>query len=171
MRLCLLDKTTVRVDVGGRCIRCTHVDFGMAHGHTRRPTRSLGGRPGEFCEHGGYFRTMRLGDAQATTKLISRVRKDLQEELFGIDGSPLPSLPERLRLEIRAPKPAAICPKTPSVTFSRPWRVQEIDQHEAFGQPCHHVADLTRFSERAVVSAGAALSLTPRAGQSGHVNI
>jgi hypothetical protein len=86
VRLCMIDTTTVRVDVGGRCVRCTHVDFGMAHAHTRRPTRAWEVVQ-EICERGGYFRTTRLGDAQATTKLISRVRKDLQE-LFGIDGSP-----------------------------------------------------------------------------------
>ena len=86
MRLCMLDGTTVRVDVGGRCVRCTHIDFGMAHAHTRKPTRAWEVVE-EICERGGYFRTSRLGNADATKKLIHRVSRDLQE-LFGIAGSP-----------------------------------------------------------------------------------
>jgi hypothetical protein len=86
MRLCLLDRTTVRVDVGGRCIRCTYIDFGMAHARTRKPTRAWE-IVQEICERGGYFRTRRLADADATKKLISRLSRDLQE-LFGIEGSP-----------------------------------------------------------------------------------
>jgi hypothetical protein len=86
LRLCLLDRTTVRIDAGGRCVRCTHVDFGMAHGRTRKPTRSWDVVE-EICERGGYFRTSRLGNAEATKKLVSRVSRDLQA-LFGIEGSP-----------------------------------------------------------------------------------
>jgi hypothetical protein len=86
MRVCLLDRTTVRVDVGGRCLRCTHIDFGMAHARTRRPTRSWEVVE-ELCERGGYFRTTRLADAEGTKKLINRASHDLQE-LFGIEGSP-----------------------------------------------------------------------------------
>jgi hypothetical protein len=86
MRLCLLDRTTVRIDAGGRCVRCTHVDFGMAHARTRRPTLAWEVVE-EVCQRGGYFKTSRLGNADATKKLVSRVSRDLQE-LFGIDGSP-----------------------------------------------------------------------------------
>lgn len=86
LRIYLLDNTTARVDVGGRRIRCTHVDFGMAHARTRRPTLRWEVLQ-EICEHKGYFRTSRLGNADATKKLVSRVSRDLQE-LFGIRGSP-----------------------------------------------------------------------------------
>jgi len=86
LRICLLDRTTVRVDAGGRCLRCTFVDLGMAHGQSRRPT--LGWEVlEEVCQNEGRFRTTRLGDATATRQLIHRVGRDLQE-LFGIDGSP-----------------------------------------------------------------------------------
>jgi hypothetical protein len=86
MRICMLDGTTVRVDVGGRCLRCTHVDFGMAHAHSRKPTL-LWQVVEETCEHRGYFRTSRFGNAVATKKLVNRLSRDLQE-LFGIEGSP-----------------------------------------------------------------------------------
>jgi hypothetical protein len=86
MRLCLLDGTTVRLDVGGRCLRCTHIDFGMAHAHTRKPTL-LWEVVEEICERGGYFRTSRFGNADATKKLVNRLSHDLQA-LFGIRGSP-----------------------------------------------------------------------------------
>jgi len=86
MRLCMLDGTTVRIDVGGRCLRCTHVDFGMAHAHTRRPTL-LWEVVEEICERGGFFRTSRFGNAVSTKKLVNRLSHALQE-LFGIDGSP-----------------------------------------------------------------------------------
>jgi hypothetical protein len=86
MRICLLDRTTVRIDVGGRCIRCTHVDLGMAHHRTRRPTLAWEVLE-EICERGGYFNTSRLGNANATRQLIHRVSRDLRD-LFGIEGSP-----------------------------------------------------------------------------------
>jgi hypothetical protein len=86
LRIYQLDGTTVRVDAGGRCIRCTHVDFGMAHARTRKPTLAWEVIE-EICERRGYFRTSRLGNADATKKLISRVSRDLQA-LFGIRGSP-----------------------------------------------------------------------------------
>jgi len=60
---------------------------------------------------------MRLDDAQATTKLISRVSKDLQK-LFGIDGPPLPPLPKRLRLEITLRSPRGSARGSASVTFA-----------------------------------------------------
>jgi hypothetical protein len=65
---------------------CTHVDFGMAHARTRRPTLAWEVVQ-ELCEHKGYFRTSRFGIADATKKLVSRVSRDLQT-LFGIPGSP-----------------------------------------------------------------------------------
>ena len=86
MRLCMLDGTTLRLDVGGRCLRCTHVDFGMAHAHSRKPTL-LWQVVEETCERGGYFRTSRFGNAVATKKLVNRLSRHLQE-LFGIAGSP-----------------------------------------------------------------------------------
>jgi hypothetical protein len=86
VRVCLLDRTTVRVDAGGRRIRCTHIDFGMAHVRTRLPTLAWEVVE-ETCEHGGYFKTSRLGNGDATKKLVSRVSLDLQA-LFGIEGSP-----------------------------------------------------------------------------------
>jgi hypothetical protein len=84
VRICMVDRTTVRVDVEGRCVRCTHIDFGMAHSRTRKPTR-VWEVVQEICERGGFFRTSRLGSADATKKLVSRVSRDLQE-LFGIEG-------------------------------------------------------------------------------------
>jgi hypothetical protein len=87
MRFCLIDNTSVRIDVPGRSIRCTHVDLGMAHPRTRQPTNQWE-VVWEFCEHGGYFRTSRLGNANATRQLIHRVSRHLQA-LFGIQGSPI----------------------------------------------------------------------------------
>jgi hypothetical protein len=86
VRICLLDRTTVRVDAGGRNIRCTHIDFGMAHARTRRPTLAWAVVE-ETCDKGGYFKTSRLGNADATKRLLCRVSHDLQV-LFGIEGSP-----------------------------------------------------------------------------------
>jgi hypothetical protein len=86
IRICMLDGTSARVDVGGRSFRCTHIDFGMAHARTRKPTRAWEVVE-ETCEHGGYFRTSRLGNADATKKLVNRVSHDLRE-LFGIDAPP-----------------------------------------------------------------------------------
>jgi hypothetical protein len=86
LRICLVDRTTVRVDAGGRCIRCTYVDLGMAHGRSRRPTLAWEVLE-EVCQQHGRFRTSRLGNANATRQLVHRVGRDLQE-LFGIDGSP-----------------------------------------------------------------------------------
>jgi hypothetical protein len=86
LRICLLDSTSVRVDAPGRSLRCTHVDFGMAHGRTRRPTLAWEVLE-EVCLRGGFFHTSRFGNANATKKLISRVRRDLQQ-LFDIPGSP-----------------------------------------------------------------------------------
>jgi hypothetical protein len=86
VRISLVESASARIDVGGRSIRCTHVDLGMAHARTRRPTRAWEVIE-EVCEHRGYFRTTRLGNANATKKLISRVSHHLQD-LFGIPGSP-----------------------------------------------------------------------------------
>src|ERR1019366_7427294 len=86
LRICLVDRTTVRVDAGGRCLRCTYVDLGMAHGGNRKPTLAWEVLE-ELCQHQGRFRTSRLGNASATRQLLHRVGRDLQE-LFGIHGSP-----------------------------------------------------------------------------------
>jgi hypothetical protein len=86
VRFCLLDRTTVRVDVPGRCLRCTPVDLGMAHASTRKPTLVWEVLE-EICQHKGYFRTTRFGNANATKQLLFRASQDLQD-LFGIDGSP-----------------------------------------------------------------------------------
>jgi len=86
MRVCLLDGTSVRIGAGGRCVRCTYFDLGMAHERTRKPTRAWEVL-WEVCQHGGCFRTTRLGNANATRQLIHRVSRDLQK-LFGIRGSP-----------------------------------------------------------------------------------
>jgi hypothetical protein len=86
IRLCLIDRTTVRVDAGDRRIRCSHVDFGMAHRRTRMPTL-VWEVIEETCNHGGFFKTSRFSNSDATKRLISRVSRDLQT-LFGIDGSP-----------------------------------------------------------------------------------
>lgn len=86
MRLCLLDSMSLRIDVGGRCIRCTYVDLGMAHPRTRRPTLAWEVLE-EILENGGFFHTSRLGNANATKQLIHRLSLDLQK-LFGIQGSP-----------------------------------------------------------------------------------
>jgi hypothetical protein len=86
MRICLLDRTTVRIDVGGRSIRCTHVDLGMAHWRTRRPTLVWEVLE-EICQHKGFFHTSRFGNANATKQLIFRASHDLRD-LFGIQSSP-----------------------------------------------------------------------------------
>ena len=86
LRICRIDRTTVRVDAGGRCLRCTYVDLGMAHGGNRKPTLAWEVLE-ELCQHQGRFRTSRLGNASATRQLLHRVGRDLQE-LFGIHGSP-----------------------------------------------------------------------------------
>jgi hypothetical protein len=85
VRFYRLDETTVRIDAGRRSIRCTHVDLGMAHDGTRVPTRAWEVL-WELCEHGGYFRTRRLGGENATRQTLHRFSNDLQA-LFGIRGS------------------------------------------------------------------------------------
>ena len=86
LRICLIDRATVRVDARGRCLRCSYVDLGMAHGNHRKPTLAWDVL-GELCENQGRFRTRRFGNENATRQLIFRVGQDLQE-LFGIEGSP-----------------------------------------------------------------------------------
>jgi hypothetical protein len=85
VRICLMDRSTVRVDVPGRNIRCTVVDLGMVHEVTRNPTLVWEVLE-EVCEHKGYFRTTRLGNASATRQIVRRTSLHLQA-LFGIAGS------------------------------------------------------------------------------------
>jgi len=107
LRICVVDRTTVRVDAGGRCIRCTYVDLGMAHGHNRRPTLAWEVLE-EVCQHHGCFRTRRFGNENATRQLLHRVGRDLQE-LFGIEGSPFHRYRSdcgwRVRFEVRPDLP------------------------------------------------------------------
>lgn len=86
LRLCLIDKTSVRIDYPGGSVRCTHVDFGMAHDYTREPTQPWDVL-WEICEHGGYFQTRRFGNENATRQAIHRFARQLQR-LFQIEGSP-----------------------------------------------------------------------------------
>lgn len=86
VRICRVDSTTVRIDVPGRSVRCTHVDLGMAHGSARTPTQAWDVL-WELCEHGGYFQTSRFGDESATRQAIHRFGHQMQR-LFGIAGSP-----------------------------------------------------------------------------------
>jgi hypothetical protein len=119
LRICLVDRTTVRVDAGGRCIRCTHVDLGMAHGNSRRPTLAWEVL-GELCQQHGCFRTRRFGNENATRQLVHRVGRDLQE-LFGIDGSPFHRYRSdcgwKARFETRPDLPDDL--EDDSVTFAR----------------------------------------------------
>jgi len=85
LRFSLIDSTSVRIDHPGGSVRCTHVDLGMAHGHSREPTQPWHVL-WEICEHGGYFQTSRFGNAEATRQAIRRFNVQLQQ-LFGIRGS------------------------------------------------------------------------------------
>lgn len=85
LRFCLIDKTSVRIDYPGGSVRCTHVDLGMAHGHSRKE-KQLWEVLWEICEHGGYFQTSRFGNPEVTRKALSRFSAHLQA-LFGIQGS------------------------------------------------------------------------------------
>lgn len=85
LRFCLIDGRSVRIDYPGGSVRCTHVDLGMAHEYTREPLQAWE-ILWEICEHGGYFQTSRLGNAEATRQGISRFSAQLQD-LFGIQGS------------------------------------------------------------------------------------
>jgi hypothetical protein len=58
----------------------------MAHAYTRKPTKEWDVIE-ELCLRGGYFRTTRFGNAEATKKIIFRVGRKLQE-LTAISGSP-----------------------------------------------------------------------------------
>ena len=118
LRVCLINSTTVRVDAGGRNLRCTFVDLGMAHGQSRRPTLAWEVLE-EVCQHQGRFHTSRLGNANATRQLLHRVGRDLQE-LFGIDGSPFHRYRSdcgwRSRFDARPDLPDDL--EEPSVTFA-----------------------------------------------------
>ncbi len=86
VRICLVNQRTLRIDVPGKSIRVTYVDLGMAHGSTREPTRPWEVLV-ELCEQHGYFKTRRFGSADATKKVLSRLRKELQG-IFGLDDDP-----------------------------------------------------------------------------------
>jgi hypothetical protein len=86
VRIAVLDGTTVRIDVAGRTYRRTHVDLGMAHARNREPTR-VWELLQAFCEGHGTFEGWRFGKADATKKLVSRLRRDLHA-LFGLEESP-----------------------------------------------------------------------------------
>jgi hypothetical protein len=76
----------VRIDVGKKHYRRTHVDLGMAHKRTRAPTRQWELLI-EFCLGHGYFKSWRFADATATRKLVERLGKDLRAVL-GLEDSP-----------------------------------------------------------------------------------
>jgi hypothetical protein len=86
MRICLLEPGKVRIDAGRRHVRATAADLGMAHARSRRPILEWDVIE-ELCLNGGYFRTSRFGNANATKKLISRVSHKLRERI-GIRSSP-----------------------------------------------------------------------------------
>ncbi|HEX3343633.1 MAG TPA: hypothetical protein VHS09_03630 [Polyangiaceae bacterium] len=86
VRICLVDKNLVRVDVARRSYRCTPHDLGMAHPRSRKATRVWEALV-ELCEHKGVFKTRRFGGIDATKKLVSRLRARLRE-VFGLEPSP-----------------------------------------------------------------------------------
>ncbi len=110
VRVCRLEGEVLRVEVAGRIVHCGPADLGMVHPRTRRPTapwRVLVA----MCEAHGLFQTTNFGSADATKKLVSRLRARLRE-LFDLRASPfhryredsgwrtrfaaLPELPEHL---------------------------------------------------------------------------
>lgn len=85
LRFCRLGNRMARIEYPGGSVTCTHVDLGMAHGHSRKETQPWDVL-WEICEHGGYFQTSRFGNAEATRQALSRFSAHLQR-LFGIQGS------------------------------------------------------------------------------------
>ena len=86
IRICLVNRLMVRVDLPDRSVRCTPWDMGMAHKRRRVPTKVWAAFV-LLCEGEGYFRTRQLGGEDATTKLVSRVRAALHDR-FEISASP-----------------------------------------------------------------------------------
>lgn len=86
VRMCLVNQTTIRIDIPGRSFRVTHIDLGMARDGSREPTQ-LWEALVEFCEGYGYLKTRRFGGAGATKTMISRLRKALKA-IFGLHERP-----------------------------------------------------------------------------------
>jgi len=82
IHISLVDSTTVRVDLPGASVRCTHVDLGMALKKSRRPRR-VWELLVELCEGYGIFQSRRFGSADATKKLVSRLGRELGA-VFGL---------------------------------------------------------------------------------------
>ena len=91
-----IDPTTVRIDLPGASLRRTHVDLGMAHPRNRQPTR-VWELLVELCDGHGIFHGRRFGSADATKKLVSRLRPSAQGHLRP-ERSRVPSLPSQGRL-------------------------------------------------------------------------
>lgn len=83
----LAGETMVRIDGGGRTLRRTCADLGMAHGTSREPTK-VWHMLTALCEGHGHLSTSRFGGVAATKKLVSRFRQAMREHL-GIAGDPL----------------------------------------------------------------------------------
>ena len=86
LRLCRVDKTTIRADFPGFCKRMTHIDLGMAHKQNRRPTE-VWKMLVQLCEDHGEIRSKSLGKFETGQKVVSRLRSALKE-LFGKDEDP-----------------------------------------------------------------------------------
>jgi hypothetical protein len=86
VRMCLVNATTIRLDIPGRSFRVTYVDLGMADARNREPTQ-LWEALVEFCEGNGYFKTRRFSGPKATKTMLSRLRKKLKG-LFGLHERP-----------------------------------------------------------------------------------
>jgi hypothetical protein len=86
IRVCLVNRLMVRVDMPDRSVRRTPWDMGMAHKKRRVPTKVWAAFV-LLCEGEGYFKTHQLGGEDATTKLVSRLRATLCDR-FEIRASP-----------------------------------------------------------------------------------
>ncbi|HEY3819361.1 MAG TPA: hypothetical protein VGL81_19465 [Polyangiaceae bacterium] len=86
VRVCLVDQTLVRVDLPDRSVRCAPADFGMVNPRSRKPT-VLWEALVTLCEEHGHFKTTRFGSAEATKKVISRLRARLREA-FALQAPP-----------------------------------------------------------------------------------
>jgi hypothetical protein len=86
VRIALIDDETVRIDVGRRVYRCTHIDLGMAHAKNREPTQAWKILV-MVCQGRGSWRWQELGGFKVAKQAVSRLRARLRA-IFGIEESP-----------------------------------------------------------------------------------
>ena len=86
VRICKVHGKMVRIDIGKKRHRRTHVDLGMAHKRSRKPKRQWALLI-ELCEGHGYFKSWKFGNAEATRKLVERLGNDLCA-ILGLEDTP-----------------------------------------------------------------------------------